>query len=60
MVSADCVQPPSNWSGMGQNFFTAFSDPVNPNIHPGVTTGVNLVGTAMANRFAMKKMGGVV
>ena len=41
-------------------FLPPFSDPVNPNIHPGVTTGVNLVGTAMANRFAMKKMGGVV
>ncbi|NNE29041.1 MAG: peptidase M14, partial [Saprospiraceae bacterium] len=34
--------------------------PVNPNIHPGVTTGVNLVGTAMANYFAMKKMPGVI
>jgi hypothetical protein len=41
-------------------FMPPFSDPVNPNIHPGVTTGVNLVGTAMANRFAIKKMGGVV
>ena len=41
-------------------FLPPFSDPVNPNIHPGVTTGVNLVGTAMANRFAMKKMPGVV
>ncbi len=41
-------------------FLPPFSNPVNPNIHPGVTTGVNLVGTAMANRFAMKKMGGVV
>ena len=41
-------------------FLPPFADPVNPNIHPGVTTGVNLVGTAMANRFAMKKMPGVV
>jgi len=41
-------------------FLPPFSDPVNLNIHPGVTTGVNLVGTAMANRFAIKKMGGVV
>ncbi len=41
-------------------FLPPFSDPVNPNIHPGVTTGVNLVGTAMANRFAMKKMPGVI
>lgn len=41
-------------------FLPPFRSPVNPNIHPGVTTGVNLVGTAMANRFAMKKMPGVV
>ena len=41
-------------------FLPPFSDPVNPNIHPGVTTSVNLVGTAMANRFAMKKMPGVI
>ena len=41
-------------------FLPPFADPVNPNIHPGVTTGVNLVGTAMANRFAMKEMPGVV
>lgn len=37
-----------------------YSDPVNPDIHPGVTTGVNMVGTAMANRFAMKRMPGAV
>ena len=41
-------------------FLPPFADPVNPNIHPGVTTGVNMVGTAMANRFALKKMPGVV
>ncbi|MFQ5677677.1 MAG: M14 metallopeptidase family protein, partial [bacterium] len=41
-------------------FLPPFADPVNPNIHPGVTTGVNLVGSAMANRFAIKKMPGVV
>lgn len=41
-------------------FLPPFTDPVNPLIHPGVTTGVNLVGSAMANRFAMKKMPGVV
>jgi len=41
-------------------FLPPFRSPVNPNIHPGVTTGVNLVGTAMANRFAMKKMPGVI
>ncbi|QHT67932.1 peptidase M14 [Rhodocytophaga rosea] len=41
-------------------FLPPFANPVNPNIHPGVTTGVNIVGTAMANRFAMNKMPGVV
>ncbi len=41
-------------------FLPPFADPVNPRIHPGVTTGVNLVGTAMANRFAMRRMPGVV
>lgn len=41
-------------------FLPPFADPVNPRIHPGVTTGVNLVGTAMANRFAMQDMPGVV
>ncbi len=41
-------------------FLPPFRSPANPRIHPGVTTGVNLVGTAMANRFAMKKMPGVI
>ncbi len=41
-------------------FLPPFTDPVNPRIHPGVTTAVNLVGTAMANRFAMKEMPGVI
>ena len=41
-------------------FLPPFADPVNPKIHPGVTTSVNLVGSAMANRFAMKKMPGAV
>ena len=41
-------------------FLPPFADPVNPRIHPGVTTAVNMVGTAMANRFAMKEMPGAV
>jgi hypothetical protein len=41
-------------------FLPPFSDPVNPNIHPGITTGVNQVGSAMAQRFALKDMPGVV
>lgn len=41
-------------------FIPPFAEPVNPNIHPGVTTGVNMVGTAMAKRFAMKKMPGAI
>ena len=41
-------------------FLPPFTDPVNPRIHPGITTAVNLVGSAMANRFAMKQMPGVI
>ncbi|HKJ03477.1 MAG TPA: M14 metallopeptidase family protein, partial [Longimicrobiales bacterium] len=41
-------------------FIPPFADPVNPDIHPGVTTGVNLVGAAMAARFAQKHMPGYV
>ncbi len=41
-------------------FIPPFADPVNPDIHPGVTTGVNLVGAAMAARFAQKGMPGYV
>lgn len=41
-------------------FIPPFSNPVNPNIHPGITTGVNLIGAAMANRFAMNHMPGVI
>ena len=41
-------------------FLPPFADPVNPKIHPGVTTSVNLIGSAMANRFAMKRMPGAV
>jgi len=37
-----------------------YSDPVNPLIHPGVTTGLNEVGSAMGNRFALKKMPGAI
>lgn len=46
-----------NWTRI---FIPPFADPVNPNIHPGVTTGVNMVGSAMANRFALKEMPGSV
>ena len=41
-------------------FIPPFSDPVNPNIHPAVVNGVNLVGDEMASRFAMQQMPGVV
>ena len=41
-------------------FLTPFRSPVNPQIHPGITTSVNLVGTAMAQRFAMEKKPGVI
>ncbi|MDH5804734.1 MAG: peptidase M14, partial [Gemmatimonadota bacterium] len=41
-------------------FIPPFADPVNPDIHPGVTTGVNMVGAAMAARFAQLGMPGYV
>ncbi|MGB3777516.1 MAG: M14 metallopeptidase family protein, partial [Tunicatimonas sp.] len=41
-------------------FIPPFSAPVNPHIHPGVVNGVNLVGSEMAARFAIKQMPGVV
>jgi len=37
-----------------------YSDPVNPIIHPGVTTGLNEVGSAMGNRFALEGMAGAI
>ena len=41
-------------------FIPPFADPVNPNIQPGVITGVNLVGQAMHERFAEKEMPGAI
>lgn len=41
-------------------FIPPFADPYNPRIHPGVIASVNQVGTAMATRFAMRKMPGVI
>ncbi|MGW8122011.1 M14 family metallopeptidase [Roseivirga echinicomitans] len=41
-------------------FIPPFRSPVNQKIHPGITTGVNLVGSAMANRFAIKNMPGAI
>lgn len=41
-------------------FIPPFTGPVNPDIHPGVVSGVNQVGTAMGQRFAMNDMPGVV
>jgi len=37
-----------------------YSDPVNPIIHPGVTTGLNEIGSAMGNRFALERMPGAI
>lgn len=37
-----------------------YSDPVNPDINPGVTAGVNMVGAAMAARYASLHMPGYV
>lgn len=41
-------------------FVPPFSDPVNQRIHPAVTTGVNEIGAAMSQRFALKEMPGVI
>lgn len=37
-----------------------YSDPLNPRIHPGVTSGLNEIGSAMGNRFALEKMAGAI
>lgn len=41
-------------------FIPPYADPVNPDIHPGVVAGVNMVGAAMASRYAAKRMPGYV
>jgi len=41
-------------------FVPPFADPVNPNIPPRVVAGVDLVGDAMARRFAQEDKPGVV
>jgi hypothetical protein len=45
------------WARM---FIPPFADPVNPNIQPGVITGVNLVGAAMHQRFSEEEKPGVI
>jgi len=45
------------WARM---FIPPFADPVNPNIPPGVITGVNLVGAAMHQRFSEEEKPGVI
>ena len=41
-------------------FVPPFDKPVNPNIHPAVVAGVNMVGNAMTQRFAANNMPGAV
>jgi hypothetical protein len=41
-------------------FVPPYNDPVNQKINPGVTAGVNEVGSAMMRRFAVKRMPGAV
>ncbi len=41
-------------------FIPPYADPVNPDIHPGVVAGVNMVGAAMSSRYAAKHMPGYV
>ncbi|MEL7147522.1 MAG: M14 metallopeptidase family protein [Bacteroidota bacterium] len=50
-------QTSPSWARM---FVPPFANPVNPNIAPAVVSGTNLVGTAIANRLALKNMPGVI
>lgn len=50
-------QDGSTWKRM---YIPPYNGPVNPNIHPGVTAGVNEVGAAMARRYALKGMPGII
>ncbi|MGB3467217.1 MAG: M14 metallopeptidase family protein, partial [Cyclobacteriaceae bacterium] len=50
-------QTSPSWARM---FVPPFANPVNPNIDPAIVTGTNLVGTAIANRLALKDMPGVI
>jgi hypothetical protein len=43
----------------GRIFVPPFTDPMNPNIHPLVVRGVNVVGTHLAKRFAEEGKPGV-
>lgn len=46
--------------GFARIVIPPYSDPVNPIIHPGVTTGLNEIGSAMGNRFALENMPGAI
>jgi hypothetical protein len=46
--------------GFARIVIPPYSDPVNTIIHPGVTTGLNEIGSAMGNRFALEKMPGAI
>lgn len=37
-----------------------YADPVNPNIHPAVTSAVSEVGSAMSKRFSLENMPGAI
>lgn len=50
-------QDGSTWKRM---YIPPYNGPVNPNIHPGVVAGVNEVGAAMARRYALKGMPGII
>ncbi|MCI0589353.1 MAG: M14 family metallopeptidase [Planctomycetes bacterium] len=41
-------------------FVPPFADPINPNLDPGVTAGMNLVGTKMALDLAARGLKGIV
>lgn len=50
-------QDGSTWKRI---YIPPYNGPVNQNIHPGVTAGVNEIGSAMARRYALKNMPGVI
>src|SRR5699024_10767259 len=50
-------QPAPEWTRIS---LPPYADPVNPRIHPGVTTGVSEIGSAMMQRFSLNDMPGAI
>ena len=58
VVPAGHVQPPPDRPAGTVMFAPPFRDPVNYNFHPLITTGLDVVGAAMHNRFVAEDKGG--